>query len=176
MALFGKDDRAQRPEDAHASAPAMPRSADERSHVVDTADTQAQTLLGKGSRVEGKLTFDGSVRVDGQVDGEIDAQESVLIGESAVVSAQIRANTIVIKGEVSGDVTARKRVELRAPAKLIGNISTPSLMIQEGVVFEGHCSMGTSEGKADKSEKKVTPFPREDRGPVAVRMSSEATK
>jgi len=69
----------------------MPRFPDERSPVVDAADTQAQTLLGKGSRVEGKLTFDGSVRVDGEVDGEIDAQESVLIGETAVVSAQIRA-------------------------------------------------------------------------------------
>lgn len=173
MALFGKDDRTQRPEDPHAGVPAMPRSSDE---LVNTADAQTQTLLGKGSRVEGKLTFDGSVRVDGEVDGEIDAQESVLIGETAVVSAQIRANTIIIKGEVSGDITARKRVELRAPAKLIGNISTPSLVIQEGVVFEGHCSMGISEGKADKAEKKVTPFPREDRGPVAVRMSSEATK
>jgi cytoskeletal protein CcmA (bactofilin family) len=142
---------------------------------MEPAETQAQTILGKGSRVEGKLTFDGSVRLDGEIEGEIDAQESVLIGESAVVSAQIRANTVIIKGEVSGDVTARKRVELRAPAKLIGNISTPSLVIQEGVVFEGHCSMGTAENKADKSDKKVTPFPREDR-PVAVRMSSEATK
>ena len=75
MALFGKDDRTQRPEDPHAGVPAMPRFPDERSPVVDAADTQAQTLLGKGSRVEGKLIFEGSVKIDGVVEGEIGAPE-----------------------------------------------------------------------------------------------------
>ncbi|HVN85349.1 MAG TPA: polymer-forming cytoskeletal protein [Candidatus Binatia bacterium] len=173
MALFGKEDRAQRPEDTHPTVGQSPRSYVEST--PSTSEAQPQTLLGKGSRVEGKLTFEGSVQVDGTVDGEIQAQETVIIGESAVVSAQVVANTIIIKGKVSGDVTARKRVELRAPAKLLGNIVTPSLVIQEGVVFEGHCTMGGAETKSDKSDKKVAIFPKEDRGTVAVRMSSEAT-
>jgi cytoskeletal protein CcmA (bactofilin family) len=173
MALFGKDDRAQRPEDSHTMS-SSPR-LDDRASSTEPAEAQVQTHLGKGSRVEGKLTFEGSVRIDGQVDGEVQAQETVIVGESAVVSAQIVANTIIIKGKVSGDITARKRVELKAPAKLLGNIVTPSLVIQEGVVFEGHCSMG-SEAKADKPDKKVALFSKEDRSPVAVRMSSEAIK
>jgi cytoskeletal protein CcmA (bactofilin family) len=172
MALFGKDDRAPRPNDIPQTVGPTPRRVDEPQPAP--AEGSVQTLLGKGSRVEGKLTFEGSVQVDGQVDGEIQAQETVIIGESAVVSAQVVANTVIIKGKVNGDVTARKRVELRAPARLLGNIVTPSLTIQEGVIFEGHCTMGSSEIKAEKS--KVAIFPKEDRGSVAVRMSSEATK
>ena len=174
MALFGKEDRAQRPDENMQTTAPTPKRYDEPAVV--SGEAHAQTLLGKGSRVEGKLTFEGSVQVDGQVDGEIQAQDTVTIGESAVVSAQVVANTIIIKGKVSGDVTARKRVELRAPAKLLGNIATPSLVIQEGVIFEGHCTMGGSEARSEKSDKKVAIFPKEDRGAVAVRMSSEATK
>ncbi|MBI4515154.1 MAG: polymer-forming cytoskeletal protein [Deltaproteobacteria bacterium] len=152
-------------------SPTPPLRQDERPLPVESSDGQAQTHLGKGSRVEGKLTFEGSVRIDGQVEGEVQAQDTVIVGESAVVSAQLIANTLIIKGKVSGDITARKRVELRAPAKLVGNITTPSLVIQEGVVFEGHCSMGSAEAKSDKTDKKVaTIFPKE------ARVSSEATK
>ena len=175
MALFGKEDRTQRPDDNTPTATPIAKRYDEPSAASSESPVQAQTLLGKGSRVEGKLTFEGSVQIDGQVEGEVQAQETVTIGESAVVSAQVVANTIIIKGKVSGDVTARKRVELRAPAKLLGNIATPSLVIQEGVVFEGHCTMGGSEARAEKSDKKVAIFPKEDRGTVAVRMSSEAS-
>ena len=171
MALFGKDDRMQRPEDM----PIVGASA--RASDVSHAEPAVQAHLGKGSRVEGKLTFEGSVQIDGQVEGEIEAQDSVIIGESAVVNAQISAGTIVLKGKVTGDIVARKRVELRAPAKLVGNITTPSVVIHEGVVFEGHCSMGGgAEAKLEKTDKTVALFPKEERIPSALRMPSEAAK
>jgi cytoskeletal protein CcmA (bactofilin family) len=173
MALFGKEDRAQRLEETPQTTPPSPKRADDRSLATEG---HVQTHLNQGSRVEGKLAVEGSVQIDGQVEGEIQVQDSVTVGETAVISAQINATTIIVKGKVNGDLTARKRVELRAPAKLIGNIVTPSLVIQEGVVFEGHCSMGNSEIKADKSDKKVAIFPKEDRGSVPVRISSEAVK
>ena len=103
---------------------------------------EIHAYLGKGSRVSGKLNFEGTVRVDGQVEGEISAQDTLIVGERAVVTAQINGNTVVIRGKVTGDINARKRVEIRAPGKLFGNIVTPSLVIHEGVIFEGHCSMG----------------------------------
>jgi len=174
MALFGKDDRVQRPEDVRPSATGA------ATHTIDTASTDdsVQAHLGKGSRVEGKLTFEGSVQIDGQVEGEIEAQNGVIIGESATVNAQIAAATVVVKGKVTGDIVARKRVELRAPAKLVGNITTPSIVIHEGVVFEGHCSMGGgAEARQDRPDKKVAIFPKEDRPAVSpVRMPSEAVK
>ena len=146
----------------------------ERSDAGEFGEVNA--YLGKGSRVSGKLNFDGTVRVDGQVEGEISAQDTLIVGEKAVVTAQINGNTVVIKGKVTGDINARKRVEIRAPGKLYGNIVTPSLVIQEGVVFEGHCSMGNPDARS--GESKVTPLAKEEKGGngVLARISSEATK
>jgi cytoskeletal protein CcmA (bactofilin family) len=122
-------------------------------------------LLGSGSRVTGKLVFEGPALIEGQIDGEITAQDTLTIGESAVVDAQITGTSIVIHGRVTGDVTARKRLEIRASAKLSGRISTPRLVIHEGGVFEGQCAMGDVEGQhADKDkEPKVALFPKEGR-------------
>ena len=124
-------------------------------------------FLGQGSRVTGKLAFEGPARIEGHVEGEITSQDTLTIGESAVVNAQVTGTSIIIHGRVTGDVTARKRLEVRAPAKLFGNISTPSLVIHEGVVFEGHCAMGGAEGqRADKvadKDRKVALFPKEER-------------
>lgn len=169
MALFQKEEKPLRTDDAHV-APLTPSAA----HGEPQAARDFQANLGQGSRVDGRLTFDGSVRIDGQVEGEISAQDTVIIGEGAVVTAQIQANIIVVQGRVNGDITARKKVELRAPAKLVGNINTPSLVIHEGVTFEGHCTMGATEARGDKSEKdkKVAIFPKEG---VAARASAEAS-
>jgi cytoskeletal protein CcmA (bactofilin family) len=147
-------------------------SEKERTDGAELTDVTA--YLGRGSRVSGKLNFDGAVRVDGQVEGEISAQDTLIVGERAVVTAQINGNTIIIKGKVTGDINAKKRVEIRAPGKLFGNIATPSLVIHEGVVFEGHCSMGGSESRTDS---KVTPLKEEKGGNgVLARIASEATK
>ena len=142
-------------------------------------------FLGKGSRVVGKLTFEGPVRIEGHVEGEITAQDALTIGESAVVNAQIVGSTVVVQGRVTGDVTARKRLEIRAPGKLYGNITAPSLVIQEGVVFEGQCNMGAadaqrteqrSEQRVEKDRQgtqKVTPFPSEG---SPLKVHSEGAK
>jgi cytoskeletal protein CcmA (bactofilin family) len=150
-------------------------------HTIESARSEesVQAHLGKGSRVEGRLAFEGSVKIDGYVEGDIQAQQTVIVGEGAVINAQISAETVVVKGKVTGDITARKLVELRAPAKLTGNITTPSLVIHEGVVFEGHCSMGGAavETKLEKSDRKVALFPKEERSNTStVRMPSEAVK
>lgn len=167
MALFVKDDKTQKSDEPVPAAVAASAGAS-----AGTRDVQAH--LGQGSRVEGKLTFEGSVRIDGQVEGEISAQEMVVLGETADVSAQIVANVIVVQGRVTGDLNARKRVELKAPASVAGNISTPSLVIHEGVVFEGHCSMGgAAAGRAERTDKRVALFPSEERS-GSGRRSSEA--
>jgi len=112
-------------------------------------------FLGKGSRVTGKLVFEGTVRIEGQVEGEITAQDTLTIGESAVVNAQVHGTAVVVHGKVTGDITARKRLEIRAPGKVFGNISTPSLVIHEGVVFEGQCTMGGTEAARAEKDRKV---------------------
>jgi cytoskeletal protein CcmA (bactofilin family) len=99
------------------------------------------TILGPESSFEGKLSFDGTVRIDGRFKGEIQTENVLVVGQGARVDAQVNVGSIVINGEVNGDVTAKHSVEIHAPGKLRGNVKTPQLMIAKGVIFEGSCQM-----------------------------------
>jgi cytoskeletal protein CcmA (bactofilin family) len=103
--------------------------------------------LYNGCRVTGQLSFQGPARIDGIVDGEIQCQGALTIGDGAEVRAKISGEVVVIRGKVEGNITAKERVELLAPARLIGNVSAPRLIISEGVVFNGDCSMGVAKQK-----------------------------
>lgn len=102
---------------------------------------EVNALLGKGSEFEGKLTFEGTVRIDGRFSGEIFSEDTLIIGESAEVRADIRVDTVIIYGDVTGDVSATTCVELHAPARLRGNIITPNLQADKGVIFDGAVKM-----------------------------------
>lgn len=113
------------------------------------AATEINTLLGQGSSFEGKLTFEGAVRIDGQFKGDIFTDGTLVIGESAEVQAEIEVGTVVIQGAVQGNIRATEAVEAHAPARIRGNIMTPTLCIDRGVVFDGNCQMeGQAEGRA----------------------------
>jgi len=99
------------------------------------------TILGKGSAFDGKLTFEGVVRIDGSFSGEIRTDGTLIIGQTAMVKAEIQANAVVIEGEVRGDVIASGSIEIHAPARVYGNLATPSLEIEKGSQFEGNCQM-----------------------------------
>jgi cytoskeletal protein CcmA (bactofilin family) len=119
---------------------------------ASTGDLNA--LLGRGSEFEGKLTFEGTVRIDGKFTGTIVTNDVLVIGEGAKVSAEVSCGTVIVHGEISGNVKARNAVELHHPARMKGNIETPSLMIEKGVIFEGQCKMDGVE-KAAKSPAPV---------------------
>jgi cytoskeletal protein CcmA (bactofilin family) len=116
--------------------------------------------LYKGSRVSGQLSFQGAVRIEGTVDGEIHCRGALTIGESAEVRAKISGQIVVIQGKVEGNVTAKERVELLAPARLIGNLNAPRVVIAEGVVFEGECSMGVARQKSAVASAQVVSVDR----------------
>src|SRR6476469_9853640 len=102
---------------------------------------EINTLLGRGSEFEGKLTFEGTVRIDGKLTGEIFSDDVLVIGEGAQVSAEIDVGVIIVEGNVTGNIRAKRAVELHAPARMRGNIETPSLFIDKGVTFEGFSKM-----------------------------------
>jgi len=108
------------------------------------------TLLGDGSRFKGTIECEGTVRIDGKVDGKILARDSVIIGETGIIKADIMAPNIVIGGKVTGNMTAENRLELLSAAQLYGDIQTPVLAIAEGVIFQGNCNM---KGKVEPKEK-----------------------
>ena len=107
------------------------------------------TILGKGSEFEGKLNFEGTLRIEGVFSGEIHSDSVLVIGEGAKVSAEVNVGTIVINGEVRGNVRAKTGVEIRHPGRLLGNVEAPSLTIEKGVIFEGSCRMENFETRTD---------------------------
>ena len=115
-------------------------------------------LLGRGSEFEGKLTFEGTVRIDGKFNGTILTDDTLVVGEGAKVSAEVTCGTIIVHGEVVGNIRARGAVELHQPARVRGNIETPSLMVDRGVVFEGEAKMENLE-KIPSTKPAATPVP-----------------
>jgi len=115
---------------------------------------EIKAFLGEGTDFKGILTFEGTVRVDGKLEGEVFTKDTLIVGESAVVGAEINVHTIVISGVVRGNINATGKIEVHRPGKLFGNVKTPSLYIEEGVIFEGNCAMAYDAAE----EKKISPI------------------
>ena len=128
------------------------------------------TLLGRGATFEGKLTFEGTVRIDGRFKGEVFTDDTLVIGEGAIVEAQIDVGEVIIQGTVIGNITAKRSIEIHAPGRVKGDIHTPSLQIDKGVIFEGRSFM---EGMvAPKGAPAATPAqaaPPKPAGPAPVK-------
>lgn len=114
----------------------MPSAMETRTPVEITA------LLGRGTRFEGKLFFRGRVRIDGQLRGEIHSEDVLVVGEGADIEADIEVDTVIVKGgKIRGNIRARTAIELHVPAHVVGNLHSPSLVIEKGVTVEGSCTM-----------------------------------
>jgi len=115
--------------------------------------TEITALLGRGTRFEGKLYFEGRVRVDGIFKGEIKSDDTLIIGDGAEVHAEIDVATVIIRGGiVHGNVRASQSIEIHAPGKLVGNIHSPSLFIERGVEFQGSCRMDAVDANETATE------------------------
>ncbi|WP_019636047.1 bactofilin family protein [Paenibacillus fonticola] len=106
----------------------------------DTTDT----LVGEGSSFEGNMKSDASIRIEGQVTGDIECKGDVIIGEKGQVKSKITARNVIIAGTVTGDVETKNKLSITSTGKLYGNITVTSLSIEEGSVFEGSSRMSTS--------------------------------
>jgi cytoskeletal protein CcmA (bactofilin family) len=119
-----------------------------------TTPSELRGYLDRGSKISGKISFEGSARIDGEADGEINATDSLTIGESAVVTAHIRAVSVSVAGKVSGEIVATQRIEILPSAKVSGNITAPVLSVQDGALLDGHCSMSDISG--DRHKERVS--------------------
>lgn len=100
-------------------------------------DGKLTALLDRGARFEGSLTFEGTVRIGGEFKGEIFTRDTLVINPGAQVQAEVEADVVILSGTFSGTISARKRVIMHPPAIFKGTVTTPSLRIDEGVMFEG---------------------------------------
>jgi len=109
---------------------------------MDQANVAA--FIGHGVEFKGIITYQGNVRIDGQLDGEVHAKGILYLGEQAVLTGKITAQAVISKGHITGDITTQDKVQLLAPAILDGSITTPSLLMEEGVTFNGTIEMPAS--------------------------------
>ena len=126
-----------------------------------TPDPQTDNIIafiGKGVEFKGSITYDGTVRVDGSLEGEIHTSGALLVGEEAVITARISAGAVVCKGRMSGDVLATQKVRLLAPAVFHGSVRTPVFSIEEGVTFDGTCEMTATDAHESAEESASRPM------------------
>jgi len=121
---------------------------------------ELNALLGRGTRFEGKLYFEGATRIDGVFRGEIRSDDALVIGEGADVEGQIDVAAVIVRGgTVRADIRARKSIELFVPARVWGNLHAPAIMLEKGVQFEGSCRMAPVEDPAQGGLSALSPSP-----------------
>lgn len=112
---------------------------------------EIKAFLGSGSHFEGKLAFDEIVRLDGSFRGEITSRDTLIVGESAELQAQIVVGALIVSGKIKGNIKAVSRVEMRAPAVIEGDVETPCLVVEDGVLWNGRLTMSRSETPSSNS-------------------------
>jgi cytoskeletal protein CcmA (bactofilin family) len=125
---------------------------------------ELQALLGRGTQFEGKLVFQGRVRIDGKLSGSVYSEDVLILGPSANVKADIEVGTLIVRGgSLEGNVTAHRLVEIYAPARVRGDIRTDQLFLDKGVTFEGNCQLlEQPAGSPDDSEEADAAAPRDE--------------
>ena len=116
----------------------------EHTQHTDAQHTDEEfTILGKDMMFKGILRFEGTVRLDSCIEGEIHTSGTIIVGEHAVIHGAIHAGTLISSGKIKGNVTASQKVYLLKSAVLIGDVHVPSFLMEEGVYFKGFTDMGS---------------------------------
>jgi cytoskeletal protein CcmA (bactofilin family) len=128
-------------------------------------DTHIKAYMGEDTVFNGSLTFDGTVRIDGKFEGKVHTDDTLIVGDTGHLIAEISAGTIICMGRVEGTLMASKKVEIHANSRVVGSIKSPALYIELGGVLDGSCDMTGKDTKitrlikADEKEKKVSSLP-----------------
>jgi cytoskeletal protein CcmA (bactofilin family) len=115
-----------------------------KSNSFEGTRSEEATVISRGVKIEGKLSCSGSIRLDGEVQGDISSQSTVIVGENGKVNGQINAESITIGGKVTGTIRAKEKVVLESKGNLKGDIITKTLSVDAGAVFNGNTKMGES--------------------------------
>ncbi len=116
------------------------------------------SIIAQGCKFDGKVQVRGTLRIEGEFKGDIGTPESLVIGKTGVVHGSVTVKNAIIGGQLFGNITAENKIELQSGSHVEGDIKTKRLVIDEGVFFEGNCSMG--------SDKRPTPTPAEPAKPA----------
>lgn len=124
------------------------------------------SIVGEGTRFKGELDLNGLLRIDGDYSGTIRTPGKVLVGKNGRAECSIFAGTVVVGGVVKGDINSTEKVIVLSTGMIIGNVTTPRLIVEEGVILNGKCSVHAKGKKAEKAEKRsAVSEPAEPRTP-----------
>ena len=129
-------------------------------------ENQIKAYMGEGAVFNGSLSFEGTVRIDGKFEGQVNTDDTLIIGETGHLRAEIFAGTVICLGRVEGTIIASKKVEIHSNSQVAGNIKSPALYIELGGILDGSCDMTGKENKIiplvkpEEKEKKVSIQPK----------------
>lgn len=120
-----------------------------------TGQGSLNSILGQGCKVKGEIELKGTIRVDGEFEGKIECPDTLIVGKSGIVKANVNVKNAVIGGKIIGNIAATNKIELQTGSHVEGDIATTRLVIDEGVFFEGNCKMGSGQAttSAQRTEK-----------------------
>ena len=107
----------------------------------DHRNAKTTSFLAEGTKLVGTLTIKGGIRIDGQVNGEIQSESAVFVGDSAQVNANIQAPVVISSGKINGDISSAQQVQIFKPGSIKGSIETRELVLEKGVFFDGSCKI-----------------------------------
>ncbi|MEN6375821.1 MAG: polymer-forming cytoskeletal protein [Smithella sp.] len=116
---------------------------------------EVKAFLGKGAEFIGKLIFNGTVRIDGDFQGEVHGQGALVVGEGAQVKANIAVNSVYIGGDVQGNIDVKEKINIHSTGKFYGDVRTPVFIMEEGALFEGRSHMSEVKGRENTATESV---------------------
>jgi cytoskeletal protein CcmA (bactofilin family) len=132
------------PEPTHAyPTQSNPTSGSSPAPSTPDAGGGAATVLAEGSRFVGKAKVTGTIRIEGHAEGEIDAADSVVVGNTGDVKADINARRAVVNGHLKGKISAREGVEFQAGSQVEADVKAKNMVMEDGVSFRGNCEIGS---------------------------------
>ena len=134
-----------------------------------TPNTNSKNILNSDVELKGTLKFAGELTFDGKLDGDINSDGVLNLGDNAVVKGNLNVNSVVMRGKVNGNVTAKEKIEIKAKTELFGDIRSPKLVIEEGVTF-----VGKSEVNPNKVAPSAPPLPRGGEGAKTGEITKQA--
>jgi len=132
-------------------------------------DKQIKAYMGEDTVFNGSLSFEGTVRIDGKFEGQVNTDDTLIVGATGHVMADVQAGTVICMGRVEGTIVATKKVEIHANSRVVGNIESPALYIELGGILDGSCNMT---GK----ETKIIPLVKADENEQEKKSSNQSKK
>ena len=119
-------------------------------------ESPIRAYLGSDALFKGTLSFEGTVRIDGKFEGRVNTSDTLVVGETGDLEADIEAGTVICRGKMRGTIVASKKIEMHPSSKIVGDVQTPAMSIELGAILDGNCNMTGSNKIVDlmKEEKK----------------------